>query len=324
MAKQILPAIHKYIRGHFVGAVMLFTVLIFMATCPNFFSLDNLLDITRQGGILSLLALAMTVALIVGGMDMSVGAISDFSTNITAGMISAGFGTGLSVALSMGAGIAFGLFNMVMIVFVKIPAFIATVGTMFIVTGLSFAYNKGYSILLSNQPSFFALAQGATLGVPNMAWIVAFITAATYCSIRHYRFGAYMYAVGGNLQAAKAVGINTVTPQAVAYGLSGLFSGLAGSLAASYISGSFTLGSPFEVLITAFAAAFLGSTLIRQGELNPLGTIIAALFITSLNNALTLYGVSHLILPGMQGIVLILALVAGTWGKKEIGQMTIF
>lgn len=314
----------RFAGRYVVAAVMILTVLVFILTCPNYFSLSNFMDITRQGGILALLALAMTMALIVGGMDMSVGAVADLSTNLCAGMVAAGFGAAASVALSVCAGIGFGLFNLVMIVFVGIPAFIATVGTMFVVTGLSFAYNRGQSILLRDQPAFFALAQGSTLGIPNMAWIVAVITVVTYWWIRRFRLGTYMYAVGGNAAAARAAGINTVWPRLAAYGASGLFSGLAGALAASYISGSFALGSPFQFLITAFAAAFLGSTLIRQGELNPLGTIIAALFITSLTNALTLYGVSHLILPGMQGVVLILALIAGTWGKKEIGQMTIF
>lgn len=312
------------VKNYFVATVMALTVAVFCLTCPNFFSIGNLLDITKQGGLLSLLALAMTMVLIVGGMDMSVGAIYDICTNFCAGMIVSGYGVFLSVVLSVAAGVGFGVFNMIMIVFVRVPPFIATVGTMFVVTGLTFAYNKGHSILLSNQPLFFSLAQGSTLGVPNIAIIVAVVTVAIYVCLRRFRFGLYMYATGGNPMAAKAAGISTTLAQLVAYGMSGLLSGLGGALAASYISGSFALGSPFEFLITAFAAAFLGSTLIRRGELNPLGTVIAALFITSLNNALTLYGVSFLILPGMQGAVLILALVLGNWGRRQIGQMTIF
>lgn len=312
------------IENYFVATVMALTITIFCLTCPNFFSIGNLLDITKQGGLLSLLALAMTMVLIVGGMDMSVGAIYDICTNFCAGMISSGFGVFAAVALSAMAGIGFGVFNMIMITFVRVPPFIATVGTMFVVTGLTFAYNGGQSILLSRQPLFFSLAQGSTLGIPNMAFIVAAVTAIIYFCLRRFRFGLYMYATGGNPMAARAAGISTTVAQLIAYGMSGFLSGFGGVLAASYISGSFALGSPFEFLITAFAAAFLGSTLIRRGELNPLGTVIAALFITSLNNALTLYDVSFLILPGMQGAVLILALVLGNWGRREIGQMTIF
>lgn len=324
MLNTLFTAVSNFVKNYFVATIMIATLAVFCLTCPNFFSISNLLDITKQGGLLSLLALAMTMVLIVGGMDMSVGAIYDICTNFCAGMVISGYGVFLSVAVSAAAGLAFGIFNMLMIVFVRVPPFIATVGTMFVATGLTFAYNKGQSILLSNQPLFFSLAQGSTLGIPNIAIIVGVITIVIYICLRRFRYGLYMYATGGNPMAAKAAGINTTLAQLIAYGMSGTLSGLGGALAASYISGSFALGSPFEFLITAFAAAFLGSTLIRQGELNPLGTVIAALFITSLNNALTLYGVSFLILPGMQGTVLILALVLGNWGKKETGQMTIF
>lgn len=316
--------VFRFMRDHFIGMIMLAILAAFALTCPNFFTMENWLDIVKQGGILSLVALAMTMVLIVGGMDMSVGAMTDICTNLCAGILAGGSGMRLAIPVALAAGLGCGLFNMFMAVVVGLPSFIATVGTMFVVTGLTFAYNKGQSILLRDQPAFFSLAQGTTFHIPNMAWIVGVITVVLYVAIRRFRFGTYMYAVGGNIQAAKTAGINLVIPQTVAYGLSGLLSGVAGVLGASYISGSFALGSSFEFLITAFAAAFLGSTIIRQGELNPLGTVIAAIFISALNNALTLYGISHLILPGIEGMVLIVALIIGNWGRKEIGQMTIF
>lgn len=312
------------VRRNLVGAIMLLVLAVFSATCPNFFTVGNFLDILKQGGVLCLVALAMTMVLIVGGMDMSVGAMTDMCTNLCAGMLLSGSSPALALAAAMGAGIGMGLFNAVMAVAVGIPSFIATVGTMFVVTGLIFAYNKGQSFLLRDQPFFFSLAQGTTWGVPNMAIIVAVVTVVVFIFVRRVRFGTYLYAVGGNAMAAKTAGIGLAAPRVAAYALSGALSGVAGILASSYISGSFALGSSFEFLITAFAAAFLGSTLIRQGELNPLGTVIAALFITALTNAITLYGVSHLLLPAFSGTVLIVALVLGNWGKKQIGQMTIF
>ncbi len=312
------------IRRNLVGVIMLTVLVVFSLTCPNFFTLGNFMNILKQGGILCLVALAMTMVLLVGGMDMSVGAMTDMCTNLAAGLILAGAGPAVALPAALAAGVGMGLFNGIMTVVVGIPAFIATVGTMFVVTGLIFAYNKGQSFLLRDQPFFFSLAQGTTWGLPNLAIIVGVVTVLIYVFVRRVRFGTYLYAVGGNPMAAKTAGINLAAPQFTAYILSGGLSGIAGILASSYISGSFALGSSFEFLITAFAAAFLGSTLIRQGELNPLGTVIAALFITALTNAITLYGVSHLLLPAFSGSVLILALILGNWGKKEIGQMTIF
>lgn len=314
----------QMIKNYIVGFAMFLIFMIFVLSSPNFFTLGNLFDIVKQGGILSLVALAMTMVLIVGGMDMSVGARADFSTNICAGMLAAGQSLFLSISLSIILSVGWGLLNAFAVVFLGIPSFIATVGTMFLVTGITFAYNQGQSILLRDQNTFFAIAQGSIGSVPNMVIIIGVITGIIYYFIRRFRLGSYLYAVGNNKLAAKAAGITIWIPQAVAYCLSGLLSGIAGVLGASYISGSFALGSSFEFLITAFAAAFLGSTLIRQGELNPLGTVVAALFISSLNNALTLYGTSHLILPAIEGSILIIALIIGNFGKREIGQMTIF
>lgn len=320
MTTWILGIMRKYI----VGLTMLGVLLVFIISCPNFATLDNILSIVKQGGILSLLALAMTVVLIVGGMEMSAGAIADFTTNFSAGILAGGGNLALALCLPTFAGLLLGLFNGFMVVAFGIPPFIATVGTMFCVTGLTFAYNRGQSILLQNQLVFFNIAQGSVGAIPNLAIIAFGVTVILYIFFRRYRLGSYLYAVGNNSLAAKVAGIKTGWPQIVAFSLSGLLSGIAGVLSSSYISGSVALGSSFEFLITAFAAAFLGSMIIRQGELNPVGTVIAAMFVTAVSNALTLYGTSHLLLPAIQGIILILALVISNLGKREIGQMTIF
>jgi Ribose/xylose/arabinose/galactoside ABC-type transport systems, permease components len=321
---SFLSTVLKSMKRNIVGLTMLGIFLIFIITCPNFFSLENILSIIREGGILSLLALAMTVVLIVGGMEMSAGAIADFTTNLTAGLLMGGSGLAIALILPTFTGLLLGVFNGCMVVFFGIPPFIATVGTMFCVTGLTFAYNHGQSILLRNQPAFFNIAQGSIWTIPNLAIIALVVTAVLYVFFRRYRLGSYLYAVGNNSLAAKVAGIKTGWPQILAFAISGLLSGIAGVLSSSYISGAVALGSSFELLITAFAAAFLGSMLIRQGELNPVGTVIAAMFITAVSNALTLYGTSHLLFPAIQGLILILALIISNLGKREIGQMTIF
>jgi len=230
----------------------------------------------------------------------------------------------IAVLVPSVSGLLWGLFNGLMIVLLDIPPFIATVGTMFCVTGVTFAYNHGQSILLRGPQAFFDIAQGSLGVIPNLAVIAIIVPVILYVFLRRYRLGTYLYAVGSNSLAAKVAGVKTGWPKIVAFTSAGILSGIAGVLSSSYISGSVALGSSFEFLITAFAAAFLGSMIIRQGELNPLGTVIAAMFVTAVSNALTLYGTSHLVLPGIQGIILILALIISNLGKREIGQMTIF
>ena len=133
-----------------------------------------------------------------------------------------------------------------------------------------------------------------------------------------------MYAVGQSPATAVLRGISRRRALVTAFMLHGTLAGLAGVLIASYSYGASALATGLDFLISAFAAAFLGSVLSRTGELDVVGTVVAAMFIASLSNGLILNGASNLLLPGIQGTILIASILIGVVRRRDIGQMTIF
>lgn len=133
-----------------------------------------------------------------------------------------------------------------------------------------------------------------------------------------------MYAVGENLAAAELRGIDRRRAVVASFAIGGIVLGLSGVVLASYSYGASALATGLDFLISALAAAFLGTSLSRTGELDMIGTTIAAIFLAALANGLVLMGVSNLALPGIQGAVLILSILLGVIHKRGIGQVTIF
>jgi len=280
--------------------------------------------VLKQGSILALIALALTVVLVSGGLDMSVGAISQLTANLSSGFLIGGSTVAVAFGVGLGTGLLFGLVNTFFVVVVRLSPFVATLGTMFIGIGWSFAYNHGQALTLRNQPAFFFLGQGHIGPLPVALLVVATITLLLHLFLRRTRAGLRMYAVGEGAAAAALRGVSWRRASVQAFLLHGVMGGFAGVLLASYSYGASALATGLDFLISAFAAAFLGSVLSRTGELDVVGTVVAAMFITSLSNGLILNGASNLILPGIQGAILIASILLGVVRRRDIGQMTIF
>ncbi len=195
---------------------------------------------------------------------------------------------------------------------------------MFVIMGATLLYNNGQALTLYNQPEFFFLGQGYVGPIPFVIIIVAVVVVLLQVYFKRTRAGLHMYAVGENAAAANLRGINQRRAMLTSYIIGGLVLGFAGVILASYSYGASALATGLDFLISALAAAFLGSTLSRTGELDIVGTLVAAMFLASLSNGLILMGVSNLALPGIQGVILILSILLGVIHKREIGQVTIF
>jgi ABC-type sugar transport system ATPase subunit/ribose/xylose/arabinose/galactoside ABC-type transport system permease subunit len=308
--------------GTIAGMAIVFCALSFLA--PNFFSVDNLLDVLKQGSLLAFVALGLTAALVAGGFDMSAGAVNQLAANLAAGTIGMGLGTSAAVAVGVGAGLATGLVNAMLVLIFRMPAFVATLGSMFVVTGLTLLYNRGQALPLYDQTVFFRIGQGMAGPIPAIAILLACVLAALHVFFRHTAPGLHMYAVGENLAAAELRGIDRRRAVMMSFLTAGAVLGLSGVVLASYSYGASAAAAAFDFLIGALAAAFLGASLSRSGELDMVGTTVAALFLASLSNGLILLGVSNLALPGVQGTVLILSILLSVVGKRAIGQVTIF
>ena len=303
---------------------MLLALLVIGIAAPRFFAADNLFDVLKQGSVLALIALGLTAVLICGGFDMSVGAGSQMAANFAAGVILQGLGTAMALLVGAFAGIGVGVVNAALVVGLRMQPFVATLGTMFVIMGITLFYNGGHALTIYDQPTFFFLGQGHLGPVPFVVILLAAVVAALHVIFKRTRGGLHMFAVGENLAAAQLRGISQRRAVIGAFAIGGLVIGFAGVVLASYSYGASALGTGMDFLISALAAAFLGSTLSRTGELDVIGTTIAAIFLASLANGLILMGVSNLVLPGIQGLILVLSIMLGVVHKRDIGQVLIF
>lgn len=291
---------------------------------PNFFAVSNLFDVLKQGSTLTLIAVAQTVVLAAGGFDMSGGSLMQFTCNITAGMVIAGNDPFLAILACTLLGMVTGIVNSGIINLLRIPPFVATLGTSLILNGLSLLYNGGVALTFGYHPVLSVLGQGYLGPVPVIFIITVAILAVVHVFMKHTRTGLRMYAAGGNPAAAEYKGISSKRCMFVAFFIAGIVLGLAGVLQAAYNYGASALSTGMDVLISALAAALLGSTFSRTGELSVIGTAISAMFIAALSNGLIINGVSNQIINGTLGLILIISVIPTVVYKREIGQVTIF
>lgn len=305
-------------------AGMLLVLIAIAVLAPQFLSVGNIFDVLKQGSVLALVALGLTVVLVAGGFDMSAGAVSQLTMNLAAGTLIAGAGTTAALGLGAAAGLVAGGFNALLVLGFGMPPFVATLGAMFVAMGATLLYNGGQALTLSGQSEFFFIGQGYLGPVPFVFILLLATTLILHLVLKRTRLGLRMYAVGQNLAAAKLRGVSQTRYATASFVIGGFVLGLSGVVLASYSYGASALATGIDFLISALAAAFLGSTLNKAGELNVMGTLVAALFLASLSNGLILIGISSQALPGIQGLVLILSIALGVIHKRGIGQVLIF
>lgn len=302
---------------------MVAALLAMGVSTPEFFRAKNLLDILKQGSILTLIGYGQTLVLIAGGFDMSAGALSQMTANLAAGTVGR-IGSALAFAVGGVVGLLVGFVNAFLVILFRMPAFVATLGTMFVLTGAMLAYNGGQAITLYKLPGFFFFGQGYVGPIPFVVILLVGTLFGLHVFLKHTRMGLRMYAVGSSLPAARLRGISQTRSLVYGFVLAGLVVGLTGVIQASYSYGASAVATGLDFMISALAAAFLGSTFSRTGELDVVGTTIAAMFITSLSNGLILNGVSNLALPAIQGGILVLSVLFSVIQKRDIGQINIF
>lgn len=303
---------------------MILVVILLGAGSPDFFAPNNVFVVLKQGSTLALVALALTVVLIAGGFDMSVGAVGQLAANLSAGALLAGMTTGAAILIGGVVGAIWGMANAILIVGIGMPPFVATLGTMFIAMGTSFAYNRGQALTLPGPPDFFFLGQGYIGPVPFVFVITVVLTIVLYIFLKRTATGLHLYAVGNNLAAARLRGVSRGRALVLASILGSCLAGIAGTILASYAYGASALASGLDFLISALAAAFLGSALSRTGELDVAWTVVGAIFISSISNGLILNGASNQVLPAIQGVILIGSILFGVIRRRDIGQVLIF
>jgi ribose transport system permease protein len=275
-------------------------------TKDSFLTLKNVFNVLRQISSNLFLACGMTMVIILGGIDLSVGSVIALSGCIAAGMVSR-YQLPLGVAIILGilVGLVVGMCNGLVISKTTIPAFIVTLATMNIAKGLAYVYTGGSPVRVVTKEWQF-LGAGYIGIVPTPVIILIIILIITALIMNRTKMGRYIYAVGGNAQAARFSGIKVARVKFFVHAYSGLMAGLAGVVLASRMySGQPTAGEGAEM--DAIAAVVVGGTSMSGGFGKIGGTIIGGLIIGVLNNGLNLLNVNSFWQYVVKGAVILLA-----------------
>jgi inositol transport system permease protein len=286
------------------GIFLIFAVMVVVASLlsPAFLSTINLINIVRQMSVVGLIALGVTGVIVSGGIDLSSGSVVGLAAVVAASLAQSpdntqAFYPGLHLPfiapllMACVVGALVGWVNGGLVAKTRIPPFIATLGTYTAVRGAAMLYTSGRPISdLTDQYDF--VGQGALGGIPVPILILVVMAVVTHILYARTKFGKYVYAIGGNEQAARVSGINTGRYKMLIYIYAGLLAGLAGLVVSSRIgSGQPGLGVGYE--LDAIAAAVIGGTSLSAGGIGTVaGTIVGALIIGVLNNILDLMNVS--------------------------------
>ncbi len=297
--------------GILIGLIGLITG--FSVLSERFFTISNMLIVMRQTSIVAFLAVGMSFVIIGAGIDLSVGSVLAFSGAVGAGVMQNG-GIFFGILVGLALGTVLGAFNGIVITKLKIPAFIATLAMMAIARGGTLVYTDGRPI--TGLPSSFAfLGRGYIGNVPFPIILMLIIFILAYIILKLTRFGRYVYATGGNINAARASGIKVDNVIISTFAISGFLSGLTGMVLASRLnSAQPTAGVGYE--LDAIAAVVLGGTNLFGGEGELWGTLVGALIMGILNNGLNMLNVSSFYQQVVKGIVILIAVTVAQSGKK--------
>ena len=290
-----MKAVKRYLKDNLGILIALAAMILFLcvwpATAKTFPTKTNLFNLLRQSSTNLMLACGMTMVIILGGIDLSVGSIIAMSGCFAAGAVVWG-GMPEIVVLTLGvlSGLVFGLFNGAVIAWTNIPPFIVTLASMNLAKGIAYVFSGGKPIRCMTDAWKF-LGAGYVLGIPTPVWTMFIVFFLCVLFLNRTRIGRHIYAVGGNSTAAKFSGISTAKVKFTVFAISGTLAGLAGvTIASRLYSGTCTSGNAAEM--DAIAAVVIGGTSMSGGSGKLGGTLIGALIIGILNNGLNLMGVN--------------------------------
>lgn len=307
MIQRLLPSLSLIIL--FVGLSI---------ASPHFLTQTNLSSVVRQTAVINVMALGMTLVIIAGGIDLSVGAILAMGGLLGTMAMEQGYPIPVGVFIGTVTGLAWGLVNGLLTTKLAIAPFIVTLGTLGIVRGLTLIISNGLPVHRIPQ-SFSYLGEGNLLGVPFVLWILVVCAAVTHVILEHTRHGRYAFAIGSNPDAALYAGIPVAFHTTAVYAFCGMLTGLAGMIEASRLmTGQPTAGQGYELQV--IAAVVIGGGSLRGGEGSVIGTLIGAFIMGLLSNGSDLLGISPYLQQAIIGAVIILAVTVDELRKRRLAS----
>jgi len=311
--RKILMIVSRY--GTLIG--LLGMIVAFTIKAPTvFLTVPNFLNILNQSSLTAIIAAGLTMTLVVGEFDLSIGYVASFAGLLVVGFIARdGLPVLIGIPLVLLIGATIGTVNGFLVTKVRINAVIATLGVGTALVGLGFAYSS-FPIASGVPAEFVAIALGKPiLGIPNPIFIMLVVLSILWVILNKTDLGQKMQAVGGNIEAARLSGIRVDRVKMFAFATAGVCAAITGTLLSSLL-GSGTLAAADGYLLDAFAAVFLGSATLRDGEFHILGTLIGVLIIAVGFNGLSIFGAPTFFQPIFKGAILVLAVGLSTLARR--------
>lgn len=300
---KILFLLDKY------RVLFIFIVLLIFASLLSdaFFTTSNLFNVFRQVSIVAIISVGMTLVIITSGIDLSVGSVMAFSGAVVAGIITSGVSFIIAILICMLVGLVMGAFNGLIVAKGGVPAFIATLAVMVIARGMTLVYTQGNPIVISD-PGFRFIGRGTMFGIPFPVILMITIYLIMYWILKHTTFGRYVYAIGGNEEAARLAGISINRVKIGVYALAGFFASISALIYTSRLM-SAQPNAGMGIELDAIAAVIIGGTSLTGGKGGVTGTLIGALIMGVLDNILNLMNVSPFLKDIAKGLVILFAVL---------------
>ena len=307
----------KFTKTQGISALLplIIVVLFFSLMSDNFLSSYNVMNILRQASIYAIMAVGMTFVILTGGIDLGQGSVLALSAVICAMVINITGNMWMGILASISVGVIFGLINGVMIAYVGLPAFIMTLGSLYMVRGLTLYITNSTQVNVKSVESFKFLGQGFSWGIPFPVYIFLFIGIIAVLMLKYTSTGRHIYAVGSNVLSARLSGVKVEKTLVISYIVSSLCVALAGIVYLSRLtSAQPTAGEGYE--LESIAAVVVGGTSQAGGEGSVLGTLIGAVIIAVIRNGLVLIGVGSYFTKIVVGLIIVLAVTLDVVRRK--------
>lgn len=312
--------------GSLIGMAAI--VLFFWAALPDtFMTARNWLNISQQVSMLVVVAVTMTVVMVMGDFDLSVGAMASLAGVVAAVLFTLDVPVPLALAAALAVGLLGGLANGVLVSLVGILPFVATLATLTMFSGAAFLVSGGKTIFGRDIPQGFAdfARSGIPLGtledkpvvLPALTLLALAVTLAVWVVLEQTTYGRRLYAIGGNAEAARLAGVNVTRLRLTAFAFTGVGAALAGLMYAARVASA----NPVQgdgLMLTAIAAVFLGMTVTRDGQPHVLATVAGVVTLGVMDNGLTQLQVDSYVRQVLVGAIILVAVSISALGRRMV------
>ncbi|HEY7602792.1 MAG TPA: ABC transporter permease [Gaiellaceae bacterium] len=306
--------VFEVVREYAIVVVFLVLFVVLATTASHFLTWVNILNNLESGAIYGIVACALTLLLIVGEFDLSVGAIYVL-TGIIAAKLYPSVGTAPALLVGIGVGAAIGVLNGIVVAIFRVNSFVATLASSLMIVGAGTKITNGFQLYISD-PGFGELGNSKALGVDYFVWVFFGFAVVTGFVLSMTKVGRWLYAAGGNAEAARLSGINIRALRIGAFAFSGFSAGVAGAVLISRTGTAIAGDGLSDVVFPAIAAVVVGGTSILGGRGAIWRTVLGVLFLEFIRNGFNLLGVNPYYQDVIRGAIILFAVAVDALSRR--------